>query len=110
MNALELKGGMIEMIAGIHNELVLQQLFDMVAATVKNATPSATNLVMEEQTSFNTMIEVEPPTEPIDWELLLKKENHLLNPNTVYHFHTPYHTYGAADHLMTALQEGKNKS
>lgn len=109
MNALELKGGMIEMIAGINNELVLQQLFDVVAATVKNATSDATNLATEEQTSFNMMIEVEPPVEPIDWDLLIKKDNHLLNPNTVYHFHTPYHTYGAADHLMAALQEDKNK-
>ena len=105
MNTLELKGRLIEMIADLNNQEVLQHLYEMLSHIIKKdiALPSKQE-VTSNQSFFQTMIEVELPTKTADYQDLATDVSYLLNTIKPYPVYTPLNTFGASDSLRACLK------
>jgi len=81
MNTLELKGGMIEMIANVNNPELLQNLYELIADTILQKTAEDYKLTPKQEAQLDADIKASfVPTNLVDHELALQKMSRWLNP------------------------------
>lgn len=106
MNTLELKGGIIEMIAAVQNEDILQQLYEVISeiTSLKKDDVSSMN---RQNAQSSTLIEVCLSDEEL--EQIDEKKDFMDSSGKAHHFYTPYETFGAAKQLddLTSEQEAQ---
>lgn len=80
MNTLELKGGMIEMIAGVKNQEVLQHLYKAISEIITEAYQESSELSPEQETQIDADIEASYlPENLVEHEVVLQKMSRWLN-------------------------------
>lgn len=81
MNTLELKGGMIEMIANVNNPKLLQQLYQTMAEIIVQKTTEEYQLTAKQEAALDADIEASfNPANLVDHEVAIQKMSRWLNP------------------------------
>jgi len=80
MNTLELKGGMIEMIANVNNKQLLQHLYEIMSDIIAQTTNDDTVLSIEQEKQLDKDIEASfVPQNLVEHEEALQKMSRWLN-------------------------------
>ena len=80
MNALELKGGMIEMLANVNDKVLLEHLYEVMASVITQTATDNIELTSEQEARLNSDIEASfLPENLVEHEVALQKMSRWLN-------------------------------
>jgi len=80
MNTLELKGGMIEMLANVNDKVLLEHLYEVMASVITQTATDDAELTPEQEAQLNSDIEASfLPENLVEHEVALQKMSIWLN-------------------------------
>jgi len=80
MNTLELKGGMIEMLANVNDKVLLEHLYEVMASVITQTATDNIELTSEQEARLNSDIEASfLPENLVEHEVALQKMSRWLN-------------------------------